>query len=48
MHKYNVTLLVEDQRPSGIDEEVMNQFGTKATYLLNNERDVDNVLMGVS
>jgi len=48
MRKYNVTLLVVDQRPSGIDEEVMSQFGTKATYLLDNERDVDNVLMGVS
>ena len=48
MRKYNVTLLVVDQRPSGIDEEVMSQFGTKATYLLDNERDVDNVLMGVA
>jgi DNA helicase HerA-like ATPase len=48
MRKYSVTLLVIDQRPSGIDEEVMSQLGTKATYLLDNERDIDSVLMGVS
>jgi DNA helicase HerA-like ATPase len=48
MRKYNVTLLVIDQRPSGIDEEVMSQMGTKITCLLDNERDVDSVLAGVS
>ncbi len=48
MRKYNVTLLVIDQRPSGIDEEVMSQIGTKITCLLDNERDVDSVLSGVS
>ena len=48
MRKYNVTLLVVDQRPSGIDDEVMSQLGTKITYLLDNERDVDAVLTGVS
>jgi len=48
MRKYNVSLLVIDQRPSGIDEEVMSQIGTKITYLLDNERDVDSVLAGVS
>ena len=48
MRKYNVTLLVIDQRPSGIDEEVMSQIGTKITCLLDNERDIDNVLSGVS
>ncbi|MCX6012772.1 MAG: ATP-binding protein [Chloroflexi bacterium] len=48
MRKYNVTLLVIDQRPSGIDEEVMSQFGTKAIYLLDNEKDIDSVLTGVS
>jgi DNA helicase HerA-like ATPase len=48
MRKYNVTLLVIDQRPSGIDEEVMSQLGTKITCLLDNEKDVDNVLAGVS
>ena len=48
MRKYNVTLLVIDQRPSGIDSEVMSQIGTKITCLLDNERDVDSVLSGVS
>ncbi|MFC2038947.1 ATP-binding protein, partial [Chloroflexota bacterium] len=48
MRKYNVSLLVIDQRPSGIDEEVMSQMGTKITYLLDNEKDVDSVLAGVS
>ena len=47
MRKYNVTLLVVDQRPSGIDGEVMSQMGTKITCLLDNERDVDSVLTGV-
>ncbi|MEE9583594.1 MAG: ATP-binding protein [Dehalococcoidales bacterium] len=48
MRKYNVTLLVIDQRPSGIDDEVMSQLGTKITCLLDNERDRDSVLAGVS
>ena len=48
MRKYNVTLLVIDQRPSGIDEEVMSQLGTKITCLLDNERDIESVLTGVS
>ena len=48
MRKYNVTLLVVDQRPSGIDDEVMSQLGTKIACLLDNERDTDAVLSGVS
>ena len=48
MRKYNVTLLVVDQRPSGIDDEIMSQIGTKLTCLLDSERDVDAVLSGVS
>ena len=48
MRKYNCTLLIIDQRPSGIDDEVMSQLGTKITCLLDNERDVDSVLSGVS
>jgi len=48
MRKYNVTLLVIDQRPSGIDSEVMSQMGTKIVCLLDNERDIDSVLAGVS
>jgi len=48
MRKYNVTLLVIDQRPSGIDEEVMSQIGTKIICLLDNDRDIDSVLAGTS
>lgn len=48
LRKYNVTLLVVDQRPSGIDEEVMSQIGTRVTALLDNERDINAVLTGVS
>ena len=48
MRKYNVTLLIVDQRPSGIDPEVMSQIGTKITCLLDNDKDVDAVLTGVS
>lgn len=48
MRKYNVTLLIIDQRPSGIDAEVMSQLGTKITCLLDDERDLDSVLTGTS
>ena len=48
LRKYNVTLLIVDQRPSGIDEEVMSQIGTRVTALLDNEKDINAVLMGVS
>lgn len=48
LRKYNVTLFVVDQRPSGIDEEVMSQIGTRVTALLDNERDINAVLTGVS
>ncbi|MCX8125877.1 MAG: ATP-binding protein [Dehalococcoidia bacterium] len=48
MRKYNVTLLIVDQRPSGIDPEIMSQLGTKIACLLDNEQDVDSVLAGVS
>ncbi|MDQ2687809.1 MAG: ATP-binding protein [Armatimonadota bacterium] len=48
LRKYNVTLLIVDQRPSGIDSEVMSQLGTRITCLLNDERDIDAVLTGIS
>jgi uncharacterized protein len=48
LRKYRVTLLIVDQRPSGIDEEVMSQIGTRVTALLDNERDIAAVLNGVS
>jgi DNA helicase HerA-like ATPase len=47
MRKYNVTLMVIDQRPSGIDPEVMSQLGTRVTGLLTEERDIDAVFTGV-
>jgi DNA helicase HerA-like ATPase len=48
MRKYYVSLLIVDQRPSGIDEEVLSQIGTKITALLNDEKDIQAVLTGVS
>ena len=48
LRKYKVTLLVVDQRPSAIDEEVMSQVGTRVTALLDNEKDIIAVLMGVN
>lgn len=47
MRKYLVTLMVIDQRPSGIDDEVMSQIGTRITALLNDEKDIDAVFSGI-
>jgi uncharacterized protein len=47
MRKYLVTLMVIDQRPSGIDDEVMSQIGTRITALLNDEKDIDAVFTGI-
>jgi len=47
MRKYQVTLMVIDQRPSSIDPEVMSQLGTRITGKLTEERDIDAVLTGV-
>ena len=48
LRKYDVTLMVIDQRPGAIDSEVMSQLGTKLTCLLDNERDIDAVLGGAA
>src|SRR5512136_163312 len=48
LRKYNVTLLIVDQRPSGIDPEVMSQVGTRVTCLLDDESDIRAVFSGVS
>jgi len=48
LRKYNVTLLIVDQRPSGIDPEVMSQIGTRVTCLLDDEADIRAVLSGIS
>jgi uncharacterized protein len=48
MRKYFVTLLIVDQRPSGIDTEILSQLGTRVTALLNDDKDIDAVFTGVS
>jgi DNA helicase HerA-like ATPase len=48
MRKYYVSLLIVDQRPSGIDAEVLSQIGTKIIAQLNDEKDIQAVLMGSS
>ncbi|NOZ73008.1 MAG: ATPase, partial [Chloroflexi bacterium] len=47
LRKYNVTLMVVDQRPSGIDAEVMSQIGTRVTLALDSEDDIRAVFMGM-
>lgn len=48
MRKFYVSLLVVDQRPSGIDPEVLSQIGTKIIAQLNDEKDLQAVLTGAS
>ena len=48
LRKYNVTLMIIDQRPSAIDSEVMSQIGTKLACQLDNDRDIDATLGGTS
>src|SRR5690606_17183989 len=48
LRKYNVTLLIVDQRPSGIDDEVMSQLGTRVTGWLGDEDDIRAVLSGLA
>jgi len=48
MRKYFVTLLVVDQRPSGIDNEIMSQLGTRITAALNDDKDIEAVFTGMS
>lgn len=48
MRKYYVSILVVDQRPSGIDSEVLSQIGTKLIAQLNDEHDIQAILNGVS
>jgi hypothetical protein len=47
MRKYYVSLLIVDQRPSGIDDEVLSQIGTKIVAQLNDEKDISAALTGV-
>jgi len=48
LRKYNVTLLIIDQRPSQIDAEVMSQIGTRITCALSDEKDITAVFTGMS
>lgn len=48
MRKYYVSLLVVDQRPSGIDSEILSQIGTKIVAQLNDDKDIQAVLTGIS
>ncbi len=48
LRKYNVTLLVIDQRPSQIDPEVLSQIGTKFCLQLDSDNDVEALVGGVS
>src|SRR5258707_15880739 len=48
LRKFYVTMLVVDQRPSGIDSEVLSQIGTRITCQLNDDKDIDAIFTGVS
>jgi DNA helicase HerA-like ATPase len=48
LRKYFVTLLIVDQRPSGIDDEVMSQLGTRISGWLGDEDDIRAVLSGLA
>jgi DNA helicase HerA-like ATPase len=48
LRKYYVTLLIIDQRPSQIYDEVMSQLGTRISGWLGDEDDIYAVLSGLS
>lgn len=48
LRKYYVTLLVIDQRPSQIYDEVMSQLGTRISGWLGDEDDIRSVLSGLA
>lgn len=48
MRKYYVTLLIVDQRPSQIYDEVMSQLGTRISGWLGDEDDIHAVLSGLA
>ena len=48
MRKYYVTLLIIDQRPSQIYDEVMSQLGTRITGWLGDSDDIAAVLTGLA
>jgi hypothetical protein len=48
LRKYYVTLLIIDQRPSQIYDEVMSQLGTRISGWLGDEEDIHAVLSGLA
>ena len=48
MRKYYVTLLVIDQRPSQIHDEVLSQLGTRISGWLGDDSDIQAVLSGLA
>jgi uncharacterized protein len=48
MRKYYVTLLIVDQRPSQIYDEVLSQLGTRISAWLGDDDDIHAVLSGLS
>jgi hypothetical protein len=48
MRKYYVTLLIIDQRPSQIYDEVMSQLGTRISGYLTDDEDIRAVLSGAA
>ncbi len=48
LRKYYVTLLIIDQRPSQIYDEVMSQLGTRISGWLGDEDDIHAVLSGLA
>ncbi len=48
LRKYFVTLLIIDQRPSQIYDEVMSQLGTRISGWLGDDDDIRAVLSGLA
>jgi hypothetical protein len=48
LRKYYVTLLIVDQRPSQIYDEVMSQLGTRISGWLGDDDDIRSVLSGLA
>ncbi len=48
LRKYYVTLLIVDQRPSQIYDEVMSQLGTRVSGWLGDEDDIRAVMSGLA
>ncbi len=48
LRKYYVTLLIIDQRPSQIYDEVMSQLGTRVSGWLGDDDDIRSVLSGLA